>query len=97
MTYANADQRQALIRGLRDLAGFLEENPEVPAPVYTDVLVFPPYASDAENRGEIDVIASLIDSGIEVSCSRHHYSTTRQFGPVGYRAVAIPADEIQEP
>jgi len=48
MTYASPPQRQALISGLRALADFLESNPDVPAPEYTDVLVFPPSASDAE-------------------------------------------------
>lgn len=96
MTYANPTERQALISGLRELAGFLEGNPEVPGPKYADVLVFPPHASDAENQSEIDVIASLIGSGTEISGYRCHYVTSRQFGPVGYRAVAIPADETKE-
>jgi hypothetical protein len=96
MTYANSIERHALIAGLRALAGFLEANPDVPAPAYTDVLVFPPDASEAEERQEIDTIASRIGSGIEISSSRRHYTTSRQFGPVGYRAVAIPADETRE-
>jgi hypothetical protein len=96
MTYANPTERQAFISGLRELAGFLEGNPEVPSPTYADVLVFPPHASDTENRDEIDVIASLIGSGTEISVYRRHYTTSRQFGPVGYRAVAIPADEKKE-
>ncbi len=50
MTYANAIERQALISGLRELADFLESNPDVPTPAYTDMLVFPPFASDAEKR-----------------------------------------------
>jgi hypothetical protein len=32
MTYANAEERSDLISGLRELADFLEQNPEVPAP-----------------------------------------------------------------
>ena len=97
MTYANAIERQALISAFRELADFLESNPEVPAPKYTDVLVFPLHAdSDAGQRSEIDVIASLIGSGIEISPTRRHYTTSRQFGPVGYRAVAIPSDENKE-
>jgi len=32
MTYANAKERSDLISGLRELADFLEQNPEVPAP-----------------------------------------------------------------
>ncbi|MGH3403556.1 MAG: hypothetical protein ACRDRJ_13815 [Streptosporangiaceae bacterium] len=97
MTYANATERQALIGGLRALADFLESNPEIPAPAYTDVLVFPPFASDADKRREIDVIASRIDSGTVTYSSYRHYQTSRRFGPVQYRAVAIPADENKEP
>ena len=96
MTYANATERQALISGLRELAGFLESNPDVPAPAYTDILVFPPCASDDGKRREVDVIASLIGSGTETFSSRRHYRTSRRFGPVEYRAVAIPADENKE-
>jgi hypothetical protein len=96
MTYANPIQRQELITGLRAVADFLESNPEVPAPSFTDVLVFPPFSSDAENRQEIDAIASLIGSGTEMSSARHHYTASRRFGPVEYRAVAIPAEEAPE-
>ena len=97
MTYASPPQRQALISGLRALADFLESNPDVPAPEYTDVLVFPPPASDAEKRREIDVIASRIGSAAETFSTYRHYQTSRRFGPVEYRAVAIPADENTEP
>ncbi len=96
MTYASVIERQALISGFRELADFLEGNPEVPAPKYAYMLVFPPLASDAENRSEIDVIASRIGSGTEISSPRSHYVTSRQFGPVEYRAVAIPSDENKE-
>jgi len=93
MTYASATERQALISGLRELADFLETNPEVPTPTFTDMLVFPPHVSHSENRAEIDAIASRIGSGIEISSTRRHYVTSRQFGPVMYRAVAIPSDK----
>jgi hypothetical protein len=93
MTYANPTERQEFTSGLRELADFLENNPEVPAPKYTDVLVFPPHASDAENRSEIDVIASRIGSGAEISPGHRHYVTSRKFGPVEYRAVAIPSND----
>jgi hypothetical protein len=96
MTYANAIERQALISGLRELTDFLESNPDVPAPAYTDVPVFPPFSSDAEKRREIDVIASRIGSAAVTYSSYCHYQTSRRFGPVRYRAVAIPADEDKE-
>lgn len=95
MTYANSARRQALISGFRALADFLERNPEVPAPRYAEIFVFPPCdMSDADKRREVDFIASRIGSGIEISGS--HYMTSRQFGPVEYRAVAIPSDVDKE-
>jgi hypothetical protein len=96
MTYANPIQRQELISGLRALASFLESNPDVPAPPCHDVLVFPPFSSDDENRREIDVIAARIGSGTETTPHYRHYITRRGFGPVEYRAVAIRADKTRE-
>jgi hypothetical protein len=91
VTYANPTERQALISGLRALADFLERTPDAPAPKYTDLLVFPPDdMPDAAKRREVDVIASRIGSGIVITSYLHHYQTSRQFGPVTYRAVAIP-------
>ena len=89
--YANDAVRVRLIAGLRDLADFLDQNPGVPVPWGTDVLVFPAEASDAEMFAEIDSIAELIGSDASGSGSPNgHYSAVRSFGPVHYRAVAIP-------
>jgi hypothetical protein len=89
--YANVEQGIRLIAGLRDLADFLDQNPDVPAPWGTDLLVFPPEASDAEMFAEIDTIAGLIGSTTSNDGSPNgHYITVRSFGPVQYRAVAIP-------
>ncbi len=96
MTYADPAQRQELITGLRALADFLASHPEVPAPLYTDVLVFPPLGSDSARRREIDLIASRIGSGVGTCPIYCHYQTSRRFGPVEYRAVAIPKDETRE-
>lgn len=88
--YADTKQRARLIAGLLDLAAFLQANPDVPAPQYTDVLVFPSDGTDAERRAEIDAIAARIGAETETVCG--HYIVTRQFGPVEYRAVVIPHD-----
>ena len=90
--YADADQRDRLIAGLHGLAVFLEANPDVPAPPYADVLVFPPDGTDAEQRAEIDVIAARLGGETaETVCG--HYVVSRFFGPAQYRAVAIPRDD----
>jgi|ERR1017187_7636536 hypothetical protein len=96
MTYANATGRQALISGLRELAGFLEGNPDVPAPACTGLLVFPPGVSDDEKKREVDVIASLAGSEAEPFSFYRHYQTSRRFGPAEYHAAAIPVDENKE-
>jgi hypothetical protein len=95
MAYADSTERQAFIAELRTLADFLESNLGVPAPKYTtEVLVFPPFASDDNKRREIDLIASRIGSRTKTSRSGH-YMASRRFGPVEYRAVAIPADQTR--
>lgn len=96
MTYADPIQRQELIAGLRALADFLESSPDVPAPPSADMFVFPPCVSDTEKRREIDMIATHIGSDAENSSVRRHYTTSRKFGPVEYRAVAIPDDNPRE-
>ena len=98
--YANDEERVRLIAGLRDLAEFLDQNLQVPAPCRTDLLVFPPVSSDAEMFAEIDVIAGRIGTtASDADSPAGHYSAYRDFGPVQYRAVAIPhsaRDEDEE-
>jgi hypothetical protein len=89
--YANDQERSRLIAGLRDLAEFLDRNPQVPAPRYADLLVFPPRGTDAEMFAEVDAVAEQI--GVTASQNDTpdgHYIASRYFGPVQYRAVAIP-------
>jgi hypothetical protein len=89
--YANSEERARLIAGLRELAEYLDQNPDLPAPRWTDLLVFPPAGTDAEMFTEIDNIASRIGTTASDDGSpAGHYSTSRDFGPVQYRAVAIP-------
>jgi hypothetical protein len=85
--YANNSERAQLIKGLHELAEFLKNNEDVPAPSYTDVLVFPHEVNDETRRREIDRIAALI--GV-VPENAGHYVASRRFGPIEYRAVAIP-------
>ncbi|MDX3101610.1 hypothetical protein [Nonomuraea angiospora] len=87
MTY---DHRTALINGLLDLAAFLEAHPDVPVSSNVTVHYFPDQPSDADQRAEIDQIAALVGSKIDYKDSPYgHYTTSRLFGPVEYRAVAV--------
>ena len=58
--HANSEERGRLIAGLRELADFLDQNPDVPAPRYAEVIVFPARGSNAEMFAEIDVVAQQI-------------------------------------
>jgi hypothetical protein len=89
MTYAEPSGRAALIEGLRALADYLESNPEVPAPSYTDVYTFPPDGDCAEMRAEIDAIAARLGVKADETAGGSHYNAARSFGPIEYRAIAI--------
>jgi hypothetical protein len=89
MTYANANERTALISGLRALADYLDSDPEVPAPFHTDMLTFPPDNDWQAMCTEIDTIAARLGvTGRKTAGG--HYVASRSFGPIEYRAVAIP-------
>lgn len=92
MTYANPDERKGVIAGLRGLANFLEENPDVPSPRLVEVMVFPSAVADEDALREVDAIAVLISARIDDRTANYgNYTASRYFGPVQYRAVAIPA------
>lgn len=93
MAHANEQQRSRVIAGLRSLAEFLEGNPDVPTPSWASMMVFPANGTEHEMRKEVDRIAALIGTKIDDRTAEHgHYTATRNFGPLEYRAVFIPAD-----
>jgi hypothetical protein len=97
MNYTDSTERAALISGLRALADYLESNPGMPAPTYPAVWTFPPAGDWAEMRADIDATAAQLEVTAHLTAGGH-YVATRSFGPVEYRAVAIPrpADDESE-
>src|SRR5579872_5749509 len=89
MTFTDPTERAALIDGFRSLADYLESNPEVPASSYPVIYVFPPDGDWAGMCGEIDAIAARL-AVTSRKTTGGHYIAVRTFGPVEYRAVAIP-------
>ncbi|WP_327107891.1 hypothetical protein [Nonomuraea glycinis] len=88
----NHDRRTAFINGLLELAAFLTENPDLPIGQSLALYHFPRHDTDADLYAEIDEIAARLGTPIDHEDSPHgHYATSRFFGPVEYRAVAIPA------
>ncbi|RFU42754.1 hypothetical protein DZF91_04910 [Actinomadura logoneensis] len=85
--------RLKFVLGLRALAAFLEENPGVPITRGTRDLMFFTNSDDCEfcQRAEIDRIAALLDVTPEDGTAEGgHYTATKCFGPLAYKAVFIP-------
>jgi hypothetical protein len=89
MTFANPTERAHLIRGFRGLADYLESIPELPTPVYSTVYAFPTRGDWAGMCADIDTIAEFLRVPAGIT-GGGHYVAVRAFGPVEYRAVAIP-------
>jgi hypothetical protein len=89
MTYADSTERTDFINGLRGLADYLESNPEIPTPIYSTVYVFPSVDGWPEMCADIEATAARMGVPARLTIGEH-YVATRDFGPVEYRAVAIP-------
>ncbi|WP_248965755.1 hypothetical protein [Sphaerisporangium perillae] len=88
------DNRAALISGLRDLADFLDTNPDIPTPSpEVTAYYFPDRAADYQMCTDIDKVAAYLGSEIEADHPHSgHCGTSIRFGPVAYRAVAVLAE-----
>ena len=89
-TAGGPTDRELTIAGLRELADFLEANPDVPVDRYPRIY----FAVDGslqdgagrERRAEVDRIAAAL--GVEPR-EAGHYSASRMFGPVEYHAFSV--------
>lgn len=89
-----AEHRARVIDGLRLLATYLDDHPDVPVG-YTPVsLEFSASASrsDEEACAEVDRVASMLGAVTETS-SRGTYSASKCFGAAAYRVYAAPKAE----
>ena len=85
--------RAEFIAGLRRLADFLAANPKVPVPTYGTEITVHAKGTDDQQRAEVDRIAVLIGSPASDGA---HYETARDFGPIAYRAVAVPEQHMSD-
>lgn len=83
--------RLTYITGLRDLADFLDTNPDMPTPEGTVTAYHFADGTDEEIRGHIDHIARLLSA--EISPDSLNYCTGIRFGLVEYKAVGVLAAE----
>jgi hypothetical protein len=86
--------RTQTIAGLRALADFLENNPEVPVREYGEEYTYFARRDDATVEcAEINRIAALLGETVtdETGCGGH-YTVSKTFGRITYTAVHIPAE-----
>ncbi|MER7164531.1 hypothetical protein ABT336_00410 [Micromonospora sp. NPDC000207] len=88
-----ADERAALIAGLRELAAALEANPELPLPgakITRCVLL----DDDAAGQAEVARAAELL--GTEVVSDNGSANTTRKFGGLTYEVFYVSRQRVDD-
>jgi hypothetical protein len=85
--------RTQTIAGLRVLADFLEDNPSVPVREYGgEYTVFARADENTVERAEIDRIAAALGETVTDDTERGgHYSVSKTFGRITYRAIHVPS------
>ena len=87
--WTETENRNAVIDGLRALADFLVEHPDMPVPRYPELMVNVIAASDEEERAEVDRIAGILDVTPALNAAETHYRARAAFGPLEVTVVAI--------
>ncbi|WP_045742283.1 hypothetical protein [Actinoplanes rectilineatus] len=93
-TTSIAPERQAVLDGLRDLAAFLAENPDVPA---RDVHRVEYCVSADDDRAGLAKLAAIAAAlGVEVTGGPDHFAVYRRFGNASYRAFYVSRAEMAD-
>ena len=95
MSFYSADgaRREATIRGLRELADFLDANHNVPAPQRVDLQLSTYGETMADRIDTVDEFAELAGaSPAWFDDAKTHYMATRSFGAVQFFCIAIDRD-----
>jgi hypothetical protein len=84
--------RAQIIVGLRKLADYLEDHPDLPVPEFGGDVTFYPRGDDEQRRAEVDRIADILGVKPTDDTRRDgHYRAIKSFGRMTYRAVHIPS------
>ncbi|WP_433513570.1 hypothetical protein ACQP2T_60100 [Nonomuraea sp. CA-143628] len=82
------DHRTRLIEGLRALADFLEDRPELPVPDMVHATVCVLHGSEEERKAEVERIGRLIGMPLNpADADLGYHSAEVRFGPLLYGAM----------
>jgi hypothetical protein len=84
----HTDQRTRLVQGLRDIADFLDQHPDIPADHPSLVLLH------LADRQEVDRIAAMLGVRSTENTRSTHYRAGISFGPIRYEALSIARTEM---
>jgi len=87
--------RPQIVEGLRRMADFLDEHPEIPVPPYGwELGHYPDRTCDEEERADIDHVADILDhfggKRIDESGAGGHDRAMITFGRITYQMVRVP-------
>jgi hypothetical protein len=86
----DSPERDAVIAGLRALAGYLTANPAVPVPAYGWDLPVHANGTDSEQFSQVGLISEILgERPVDQRAATGHHHVERSFGPVTYRFVGI--------
>jgi hypothetical protein len=83
-------ERDAVVAGLRALAGYLAANPAVPIPPYGWDVSVHAKGTDSEQFSQVDLVSEIMgERPVDQRATIGHHHVERSFGPITYRFVGI--------
>lgn len=87
--FADKDKRRAFVAGLRELADFLDANPDVPAPRFSSEISVHLYGTDEQKVTAIVECARLMGVEPTLESDGHHLLARLSFGHVVYQVIGL--------
>jgi hypothetical protein len=86
----DSPERDAVVAGLRALAGYLAANPAIPIPLHGWDVSVHAEGTDSEQFSQVDLVSEIMgERPADQRTAAGHHHVERSFGPITYRFVGI--------